>query len=248
MVPPAVTVAGPLLSTERSADPRTSVSTLSSLFVGSGSAVVESMSALLVMLPGWFGAVTTIVMVVVEPATQVARSQVTEMLALLLQVQPPLEVLTETNETPAGSASVTLTFCADDGPVLATSRLYVTVPPAVTVAGPLLTTERSADPATVVLTASSLFVGSGSAVVESMSALFVRVVGWFGAVTTMVNVVAEPAVQSGRSHVTEMLALLVHVHPPFEAVTETKVTPAGSVSETETVVASEGPLLVTSRS
>ena len=34
---------------------------------------------------------------------------------------------------------------------------------------------------------------SGSAVVEAMRAVFVSVVAWFGAVTTMVIVVVEPA-------------------------------------------------------
>ena len=115
MVPPAATFAGPLLVSERSADAVTLVSTLSSLFVGSGSAVADEMSALLVRLPGWLGAVTTMVMVVVDPAAQVARSQVTETLAMLLQVQPPLLGLTETKVTPAGRLSVTLTFCARRG-------------------------------------------------------------------------------------------------------------------------------------
>ncbi len=50
MVPPAVTVAGPLLVSERSAEAPTSVSTLSSLLVGSGSDVVASMLALLVIV------------------------------------------------------------------------------------------------------------------------------------------------------------------------------------------------------
>ena len=72
------------------------MSTLSLLLVGSGSGVAESMSASFVRVVGWFGAVTTMVMVVLAPAAQVARSQVTEMLALLLQVQPPLLGVTET--------------------------------------------------------------------------------------------------------------------------------------------------------
>ena len=122
MVPPAATVAGPLLVSERSALPPTMVSTLSSLLLRSGSGVVPLMLATLSRVAGWFGAVTTMVMVVVEPALQVARSQVTEMLALLLQLQPPLLGLTETKVTPVGRVSVTLTFCAFDGPLLVTSR------------------------------------------------------------------------------------------------------------------------------
>ena len=80
------------------------------------------MSALLVSVVGWFGAVTTMVIVVLAPAAQVARSQVTVMLPKLLHVQPPLLVLTETNETPVGRVSVTETLVASEGPVLATSR------------------------------------------------------------------------------------------------------------------------------
>ena len=76
------------------------------------------MSTSLVMVPVATGAVTTMVKVVVEPAAQVARSQVTEMLALLLQVQPKVDADTETKVTPAGRVSVTVAFCALDGPVL----------------------------------------------------------------------------------------------------------------------------------
>ena len=45
-------------------------------------------------------------------------------------------------------------------------------PPAPAVAGPVLVTERSADPVTVVSTLSSLLDGSGSEVVPSMFAAF----------------------------------------------------------------------------
>ena len=102
MLPPAVTVAGPLLVSERSAEAVTLVSTLSSLFVGSGSAVADEMSALLVRLPGWLGAVTTMVIVVVDPADHNGRSQVTEALPLFEQVQPPLLGVTETKRDTSG--------------------------------------------------------------------------------------------------------------------------------------------------
>ncbi len=96
MLPAAFTVAGPVLSSDRSATAVTVVSTESELLVRSGSAVVEAIEAVFVIVVAWFGAVTTTVMVVDEPVAQVARVQVTEMLALLLHVQPPLDGVTDT--------------------------------------------------------------------------------------------------------------------------------------------------------
>ena len=61
------------------------------------------------------------VKVVAAPAFQVALVQVTETLPVLLQVQPPLDALTLTKVTPAGRVSVTVTFAASEGPLLAAS-------------------------------------------------------------------------------------------------------------------------------
>ena len=74
--------------------------------------------AVLVSVAPWAGAVTTMVSVVVAPVAQVARVQVTEMLPLLVQAQPPLDGVTDTNVTPAGRVSVTVTLLASDGPAL----------------------------------------------------------------------------------------------------------------------------------
>ena len=63
------------------------------------------------------------VKVVDEPDAQLARVQVTEVLPALVQVQPPLEALTLTKVTPAGRVSVTETFAAVDGPLLAASTV-----------------------------------------------------------------------------------------------------------------------------
>ena len=84
----------------------------------------------------------------------------------------------------------------------------------------------------------------GSAVVEVIVAVLVRVVPWAGAVTTMVKVVEEPVAQAARVQVTEVLPALVQVQPPLEALTLTKVTPAGRVSVTVTFAAFDGPLLL----
>jgi hypothetical protein len=55
----------------------------------------------------------------------------------------------------------------------------------------------------------------------------------------IVGAVAPPA-NVGRVQVTEVLPTFVHVQPVPAA--ETNVTPAGNVSATETLAASDGPL------
>ena len=99
------------------------VSALSVLFDGSGSDVVDVMVAVLVRVVPCPGASTTTVKVVAAPVFQFARVQVTEMLPVLLQVQPPLDALTLTKATPAGRVSVTVTFAASEGPLLAASTV-----------------------------------------------------------------------------------------------------------------------------
>ena len=106
--------------------------------------------------------------------------------------------------------------------------------------------DRSADAVTVVEAMDVLFPALGSAVVDDTAAVLLSVVAPAGAVTTIVMVGAvTPAARVGRVHVTEVLPTCVHVHPvPDE---ETQVTPAGSVSTTETEVASDGPAFATTR-
>jgi hypothetical protein len=53
----------------------------------------------------------------VAPAASEGRVQVTETLPELVQVQPV--PVAETNVTPEGRVSVTVTFAASDGPLLA---------------------------------------------------------------------------------------------------------------------------------
>ncbi len=130
-----------------------------------------------VRVVAWFGAVTTTVIVVLLPAAQVGRVQVTEMLALFVQVQPPLDGVTDTNVTPGGSVSVTVTLFASDGPTLLTLRLYEMAPAALTVAGPVLSISRSAEAFTVVVALDVLLTGTGSVVVEPMVTEFVSEVG-----------------------------------------------------------------------
>src|SRR5450631_2252401 len=103
---------------------------------------------------------------------------------------------------------------------------------------------RSAEAVTVVLAVEVLLAGVGSAVVELTLAVLDNVVAWAGAVTVTVIVGAvAPVASVGRVQVTETLPVLVQVQPV--PVAETKVTPAGRVSVTDRLAASEGPLLLT---
>ena len=120
------------------------------------------------------------------------------------------------------------------------------MPPATTVAGPVLVTDRSAEAVTVVVATDVLFPGAGSAVVEATDAVLVREVAWAPAVMTMVIVGAVvPVASAGRVQVTDALPVFVQVQPV--PVADTKATPAGRVSVTETLAASEGPALPTTR-
>ena len=59
----------------------------------------------------------------------------------------------------------------------------------------------------------------------------------------MINGAVAPVASVGRVHVTETLPVLLHVQPTPDA--DTNDTPAGRVSVTETLAASDGPLSTT---
>src|SRR5213593_4438390 len=112
------------------------------------------------------------------------------------------------------------------------------------VAGPVLVTARSAISPTTVVTRLAgaeplLLVESGSAVAASARATLSSV-PVAGAVTVTVRARLAPLARVVTAGQLTTPAVAV---PPL--LTETKVTPAGSVSRTMTVDASEGPLLVT---
>ncbi len=94
----------------------------------------------------------------------------------------PLFCVRETKVSPEGSVSLSVTSEATSGPELARVIVYVMFSPAVAVAGPLFTTDISAEP-TMVVVAPLLFSSLGSGVSELM-------------VTVLVNSVPE-AVFSG---------------------------------------------------
>lgn len=118
------------------------------------------------------------------------------------------------------------------------------LPAAVTVAGPVFTIDRSAEALTVVVAEEVLLARFGSAVAAPTVARFVRVAPWAGAVTTIVMVGAvAPVASAGLVQVTDTFPELVQTHPV--PVAETNVTPAGSVSVTDSVAAFDGPAFAT---
>ena len=87
--------------------------------------------------------------------------------------------------------------------------------------------------------------GFGSTVGLDTVTLFVNVPACAGAVTTTVMGAVAPAARSARVQVTDVFATFVQAQPVPTA--DTKVTPAGNVSTTDTFAASEGPALATAR-
>jgi len=96
----------------------TVVATVTELLVVLGSTSVAITLAVLVMLPATVG-VTTMVTVALLPLASDPRVQVT----VLVPLQAPWLADAETNVTPAGSVSVTVTPEAEDGPLLLTVRV-----------------------------------------------------------------------------------------------------------------------------
>jgi hypothetical protein len=185
---------------------------------------------------------TTVSVGAVPPAVNEDRVQVTTP-ETWLQVQPV--PVADPNVTPAGSVSVTDRLAASLGPALATTREYVTDPAAVTDAGPDLVIDRSAEAVTDVLADAELLPGTGSVVELVTDAVLVIEPAWAGAVTTIVIVGAvAPLASEVAVHVTTPEAWL-HVHPVPDA--DPKLTPAGNVSVTDTLAASLGPALATTR-
>src|SRR5439155_1627686 len=139
--------------------------------------------------------------------------------------------------TPAGSVSVTVTLLAVEGPALLTLSVYVSVPPARTGSGEsLLVIERSAEAVTVVGSVAVLLDELGSEVDALTVAVLEIVPPSLGALTVIVLVegVLPVGARLARVHVT--LAFVPFPYTPlFRSLW--KVTPAGSVSVTVTLLA-----------
>jgi hypothetical protein len=105
-------------------------------------------------------------MTFVWPAASVPREQGKEV------VQAPLFALKESTD---GAGSLTTTFAAGEGPLFVTVIVYVIVPPAEAVDGPLLAIETSALPVMVVDSLSLLFDVGASPVADDAVAVSVIV-------------------------------------------------------------------------
>src|SRR6266850_8394756 len=115
--------------------------------------------------------------------------------------------------------------------------------PAVTGSGEsVLVTTRSAEPLTVVVSVSLLFSVFGSVGAPDTVAVFVRVDEALLVTKTMMVTVADAAALIAPS---EHMTVVVPEHAPCDAVADTRVVPAGSVSDTVAEVALFGPLFVT---
>ena len=240
---PATTVAGPVLVMARSADAVTVVVAVAVLFAALGSAVVAATLAVLLRLEAWFGAVTVTVISGAEaPVASAGRVQVTDTLPVFEQAQPVPAALTKV--TPAGSVSVTVRPAASDGPLFVTVNEYATEDPATTVAGPVLAIARSAEAVTPVVTDEELLAAFGSAVVAATLAVLVSDAACAGAVTvTVITGAVTPVAKAALVQVTDTLPVFAQAQPVPPA--DTNVTPAGSVSVTVRLAASDGPLFVT---
>jgi len=165
--------------------------------------------------------------------------QVTETFPLFVQVQPV--PVAETYVTPAGSESVTMRAAASDGPAFATTSVYVSSCPMLTVAGDAaFVSERSAL-VTSVSTFAVLLSGFGSSTLLVTVALFVTIPLAVG-LTTIVTVAEYP----GRSEPISQLTVLPRMQVPRVELTETGVTLAGSVSSRWTSSAEGGCEVTTS--
>ena len=230
---------------DRSAEAVTVVFAVAVLFPGVGSVVVDETLAVFVSDAACAGEVTMIVMVgAVAPVASVGLVQVTDTLPAFVHVHPV--PVAETKVTPAGRVSVTESPAPSEGPLFTTTSEYEMPAPATTVAGPDFVIARSAEAVTVVFAVAVLLPATGSLVVDETLAVFVSDPACAGAVTTTVIVCAVvPVARAGRVHVADTLPEFVHVHPA--PVADTNVTPAGRVSDTERLAASEGPLFTTTR-
>ena len=113
---PAVMDAGPVLTTDKSAEVFAVVYSVDVLLPGFGSVVVViTVAELVIVVPlGMSGSTAAVIVrVTTAPLARVPMVQTGDS-------QEPLDGLALTKERPAGRMSLTDTFCADDGPLFDT--------------------------------------------------------------------------------------------------------------------------------
>src|SRR5690349_2947202 len=225
MVDPGVAEAGPVLTTDTSAEAVTVVVTVLELSPVSGSVTPDGAVAVAVLInePPVTGAVPLIVKVTLPSAGSVV---------IVLATSLPLIVTVPHTAPPvapphvamrlliaAGTGSSRVVPSASLGPLLVTTTLYEIAPPALTDAGPVLTTRRSACATTSLSSVLVLLAVFGSSVGPLTVAVFVIVPP---ALLGTANVaVTLTAVDAG-------IAPISHGNPPEHgALAETNVSPDG---------------------
>src|SRR5581483_8826092 len=231
MLLPAVTGSGEsVLVTERSARVCTVVVAVPVLLPGVGSVVVvAAVAELLIVAPLAVLALTftTIVKTAVSPAATVAFEKTIGPEVLTLQ---PVPVVTtaDTSEVFAGTASVTVTICASDGPLFEKLIVYVRLLPALTGSGEsVLVTVRSACVCTVVVAVAVLLALLVSVVVVAAVTELLIVAPLAvdeGTCTTIVNTAVSPAVTADFEKTMGPEVLVLHPEPVV-TIADTKVVP-----------------------
>lgn len=252
-------MAGPVFVTVRSADVATVAVAVAVLFVDTGSVVVAATVAVFVIvLPAGSDEAARTTSENVADAALTSVAAVQEMLPVppaagVVHVNVgPAVCVSDTNVVPAGTASVTVTPAASEGPPFAAVIVYVRFVPAVALAGPLFVIARSAATPTVAVAVAALFAGRGSEVVVDTVAVFVIVVPFAadgGIMTTSENVAELPLASVAALQVTVPVppaAGVVQVNAgPAVWVIDTNVVLVGMASVSDGAWASEGPLSAT---
>ena len=211
------------------------------LLADTGSSVEDDTVAVLLNEPAADG-VTTIVTVTEPPFATVPNEHTT----VAVPLHEPADDDADTNDTPAGSVSLTCTAAAASGPPLLTVNVYVRFDPATTGSGasPFTIATSACGVAgtgfTVVVVVELLLADTGSSVEDDTVAVLLNEPAADG-VTTIVTVTEPPFATVPNEHTT----VAVPLHEPADDDADTNDTPAGSVSLTCTAAAASGPPLVT---
>ena len=187
---------------------------------------------------------TTSEMLTVAPGATVPTLQVT----VVVPEHDPADGVADTNVVLAGTASVTDTFGASDGPLFVTGMAYVMFVPSVADAGAILDTPTSAAVVTVVVAVAVLLAAFGSDVADVTAAEFVMVVLSATEASTCTTKLKDAEAPLANEPV---VALTLPVPPtggvvvaqPTGALSEKNVVLAGTASVSDTLAALPGPAL-----
>jgi hypothetical protein len=222
-----------------SATGATGVVRLVELFVVTGSKVGDVTDALFtidVVIRG--STVPAMLTVVVAPATSVAMVHEAD-----ANVHVPLGEVMVVAVNPAGRSSATTRETASDGPGLVIVNRYVPDWPGTRGDGvDDFAIDRFARGVSDVVTDGPLLVRSGSGVAEPTVAVFVTALVELEAMPALMVKVADAPTARDAS---EQFTVVPRVHDPDETEADVAVSPAGITSVTVTVVATDGPSLVT---